>query len=142
MPRPPETYSFFLDRCLGTSVVREELRRAGAAVEVHDDHFPQDCRDEDWLAEIGGLNWVLLTKDTRIRYRPAEKEALIRAKVAAFVLTGGDMTGEEIGQAFAKALPHMKRVLRNYRRPIFATVSRSGRVFVHIGERIGSRRKR
>jgi hypothetical protein len=43
----------FLDRSLGKHIVAEALRQAGAAVEVHDDHFLQDARDEEWLREVG-----------------------------------------------------------------------------------------
>jgi hypothetical protein len=34
---------FFVDRSLGKHVVPGALRAAGARVEVHDDHFPQNA---------------------------------------------------------------------------------------------------
>lgn len=40
--------TFYIDRCLGKSVAAA-LRAAGADVRVHDDHFAQDARDEDWI---------------------------------------------------------------------------------------------
>ena len=51
--RPPETYTFFVDRSLGKHVVAVALRSAGARVEVHDDHFSPDATDEHWLTESG-----------------------------------------------------------------------------------------
>jgi hypothetical protein len=31
-------------------------------VEIHDDHFPSDAKDEVWLAEVGIRGWIVLTK--------------------------------------------------------------------------------
>jgi hypothetical protein len=46
----PEAPTFFLDRSLGKNLVAEALRTAGVQVEVHDDHFAPDAKDEDWRA--------------------------------------------------------------------------------------------
>ena len=54
-------------------------------VEIHDDHFPSDAKDELWLAEVGIRGWIVLTKDDRNRYRAIERTALASAKVKAFV---------------------------------------------------------
>ena len=62
------------------------LRAADLKVEVHDDHFAQDAPDPEWLAAVGKNNWIVITRDERIRYRVAEKQAMRRAKVRAFVL--------------------------------------------------------
>ncbi len=57
------------------------LRAAGLYVEVHDDHFRQDALDPEWLTAVGEKNWIVVTRDERIRYNVAEKQALRRAKV-------------------------------------------------------------
>jgi hypothetical protein len=51
------------------------LRAAGARVEVHIDHFPQDAADADWIPEVGRRGWVLITKDENIRRNPLERAA-------------------------------------------------------------------
>ena len=119
---------FFLDRNLGTKHVANALRAAGATVEVHNDHFLQDARDEIWLPEVERRGWVVLTKDDRIRYRPTELAAVISAHVALFALTSGNLNGEEMAQAFVAALPQMSRVLAKHRLPLIAKVTRSGEV--------------
>lgn len=81
------------------------LRQAGATLHIHDDHFSSDAKDEDWLAEAGQRGWIVLTKDHRIRYRHVERLALMKAGVAAFILTSGDLQGEEMAEIFVKALP-------------------------------------
>ena len=56
-------------------------------MQVHADHFPEDERDEVWLAEAGARGWTVITRDRGIRYRETELTALKAAGVAAFVLT-------------------------------------------------------
>ena len=64
LPLPPEPLVFFVDRSLGRRIIPDALRAANAQVELHDDHFPQDARDQTWLAEAGKRGWVVLTKDS------------------------------------------------------------------------------
>src|SRR5919108_6403802 len=90
-------------------LVADALRWAGADVRVHDDHFSPNARDEEWLSEVGRLLWVVLTKDTRIRYREIERVALMNARVRAFVLTAKNLQGSEIANIFVRALPTIQR---------------------------------
>src|SRR3990172_737151 len=82
--KPPRPHIFFLDRSLGKKTIADALRQAGAEVRVHDDCFPPDARDEDWLREVGQKGWIVLTKDRHIRYRAPELAALQKAGVIAF----------------------------------------------------------
>jgi hypothetical protein len=101
LPSPPERLIFFVDRSLGRKVIPAALRAAGEEVRIHDEHFPQDAKDEVWLADVGKSGWVVLTKDKHIRYRASEIQALRAANVRAFVLTSrGDLTGAEVSQIF------------------------------------------
>lgn len=125
--RPPESYVYFLDRSLGKNVVAIALRSAGATVEIHDDYFPPDAADEEWLAEVGRRKWIVLTKDNRLRYHPREKQALLRHRVRAFILTARDLRGEEMGRAFAAALPRIEDFLSKHRKAgCIVAVSRDG----------------
>src|SRR6266508_235906 len=85
--KPPEPLVFFIDRALGRKIVAQALRQIGETVEIHDDHFAPDAKDEDWLFEVGKRGWIVLTKDDRIRYRVTERTAIVSARVRAFVLT-------------------------------------------------------
>lgn len=131
LPSLPEPLVFFVDRSLGRHVIPNALRDAGALVEVHDDHFSQDAKDQVWLAEVGKRGWVVLTKDKHLRYRAVETNALMSAKVRAFVLTArGDLSGAEIGQIFVKALSAIRRLCARGSKPFVAHVSRYGRVSI------------
>ena len=85
-PSRLEPLVFFLDRNLGKHTIADALRQAGAEVQIHDDHFRQETPDEEWLREVGQRSWIVLTKDTQIRYRAHERAALRQAGVRAFVL--------------------------------------------------------
>jgi hypothetical protein len=123
-----EPLILFLDRSLGKHIVAEALRQAGAAVEVHDDHFLQDARDEEWLREVGQRGWIVLTRDDRIRYRLHERTALLQAGVRAFVLVRRSLAGPTMAATFVQALPAIRRFVTRYQPPFIARVTQTGRV--------------
>lgn len=108
----------------------EALRHAGEKVEVHDNHFAPNAKDADWLSVIGKRGWIVLTKDERIRYRMIEQQAMMRASVAAFILTAGGVSGAEMANIFISALPKIRRFVTKYDRPFIASVTRSGAVML------------
>lgn len=82
--KPP---TYFTDRDLGTQFP-SVLKQAGLAVERHSDHFRPDCPDEGWLAEVGRRGWIAVTHDSRIRYKPNERDAVVRHGVRLLVVVG------------------------------------------------------
>ena len=70
---------YFTDRDLGKQFP-QILSAAGLKVERHADHFVHDAPDEEWLATVGAKGWIALTHNSRIRYTPNEKEAVIAPK--------------------------------------------------------------
>lgn len=129
---PLEDVTFFIDASLGRKIVAEALRRAGAKVEVHDDHFPQGTPDKEWLAAAGQRCWAVLTKDDRIRYHDLERLALTNARVRAFVLTARGLRGEENAGILVNALPAIHRMLSKRPGPFIAKISRGGAVSLLI----------
>lgn len=93
---PPE---FFIDRSLGRYVLAAALRAQGAVVctmaEVYGEQIGQALADETWLADAGKNDWIVLMKDDRIRYRPAELDALVEHGVRAFCLTAANLRGAD-----------------------------------------------
>jgi len=102
-PKPPEPPVFFVDRCLGRHEFPAPLRDAGLRVEVHDDHFADDCADEDWLPAVGRYGWVVITRDLKIRYRAIEKEAALSNGVRMISLTARRLSAGELGEASSPA---------------------------------------
>ena len=78
---------YFTNRDLGKRFP-EILRASGLNVERHADHFPPETPDEVWLEEVGKRGWIALTHDQRIRYKPNERDAVMRHRVALLVVVG------------------------------------------------------
>jgi len=105
------------------------LRTASLRIEVHDDHLPQNAQDSEWLTAAGENDWIVVTRDERIRYRVAEKQAMRRAKVRAFVLAAqGDLRAEMLAEIFLKALPKIRRMVGQRAAPFIAKISRDGNI--------------
>ena len=49
---------------------------------------PRGTLDDEWLRVVGERRLVVITRDRRIRYRPAERSAWVLHRVRGFVLTG------------------------------------------------------
>jgi hypothetical protein len=97
-------------------------------VEIHDDHFRQDALDREWLSEVGKRGWIVLTKDDRIRYRPAELDAYHKNKVRVFIFGSGEIKAEEMAEAAVTAMPKVLRLVEKTPPPFFARISRAGLV--------------
>jgi len=83
--RHKKPLTYFVDECLGRHFVTDALRNAGAHVEVHHEHFRSGAPDAEWLPVIGERKWIVLTKDRHIRRREIEINAIVNARVRAFV---------------------------------------------------------
>lgn len=97
---------FFVDRSLGRRQVPELLRADGWELVTLAEHYgiPADegVADVDWLRLAGEQGWPVLMKDEQIRYRPAERAALLKHGVRAFCLTSGNLTGRQMGDLFRR----------------------------------------
>jgi PIN like domain len=85
-PSLPEPVVFFTDANLGRRIVPEALRAAGEEVRIHDEIFPPATHDRVWLRAAGEKRWIVLTKDSKIRYRRNEVAEFRSARVRVFVL--------------------------------------------------------
>lgn len=97
---------FFADRSLGAVQVPQLLRDAGWLLTTLVEHYgkPDDeaVADVDWLALCGERGWPVLMKDERIRYRTAEREALVEAGVTAFCLASGNLRSADMAAVFIR----------------------------------------
>jgi hypothetical protein len=76
------------------------LGKALAAVRsdvLHPGHrrcpIPNGALDTEWLPHVGNTGLVLLTRDIRIRHRPAEKRLFLNHAVKGIFLTSGGNMG-------------------------------------------------
>ncbi len=123
--KPPELLTFFIDRCLGKKIIANALREKGVSVEVHDDHFPQNAKDEEWLSVVGDKEWVIFTKDKRIKYNSVEKLAVRKANAMVFTLATKNLQGSEMADLIIKALPKIEKFTAKHKPPFIAKITRS-----------------
>lgn len=92
MPPDPSSVSWFVDE--NNLFLARRLAEHTSDPVFYPGHaglaaVPRGTTDEQWLTVIGALGLVVITRDTRIRYRPAEKLQWLQAGVRGFVLTAG-----------------------------------------------------
>jgi hypothetical protein len=113
---------YFTDRDLGKRFP-EILKSAGIAVERHQDHFAPDTPDEVWLEAVGQRGWIALTHDRRIRYKPNERDAVMRHRVSLMVIVGA-VPFPTLARAFVATVPTIERFLARHKPPFIAKVYR------------------
>jgi len=96
---------FFFDENLPPWLAKGMKEFGEDAVHISQE-FEGGTEDEVWLPVIGGRGWFLISRDRRIRTRPAELKAYRTHRVGGFVLTGKDVNGWGI----------VEQVVRNWRR--------------------------
>lgn len=79
-----------------------------------------------WLDAVGKKGWVVFSKDEAIRHRQNERDALIKAKVRAFFLTGGSATAEDNADIILRAMNRIEKLLTGKRKAIIAVVRSNG----------------
>ena len=126
--RPLPEPTLFIDRSLGRHIIADRLRSEGMAVEVHDDHLPQDAPDEEWIALVGRRGWVAITKDRNVRYRAAEHEAVRRHAARVIVIRMKNATGADIAELLVKGRRRIARFAAKTPPPFVAGIYASGTV--------------
>jgi predicted nuclease of predicted toxin-antitoxin system len=119
---------FFIDRCLGSKRIVTALRQTGATVEIHEDHFPANAPDVEWLSEVGQRGWVVLTKDANIARRTLEKIAVARAEIRLFTLTSQNLSGTDMIEIFTQALAPIQNFVHQHPAPFIAKIYRDSRI--------------
>ena len=100
------------------------LENAGLAVERHRDHFRADAPDEEWLSFVGRKSWVALTHDSRIRYKPNEKDAVFLHKVRLLV-TIGQAPYSELAKSFVATRVRIDAFIEKHEAPFITKVYRA-----------------
>jgi hypothetical protein len=114
---------YFTDRDLGKRFP-EILRANGLNVERHADHFAPETPDAVWLEEVGKRGWIAITHDQRIRYKPNERDAVMRHRVALLVVVG-KAPFPDLARAFVATLPRIEDFLAEREPPFIAKVYRA-----------------
>jgi predicted nuclease of predicted toxin-antitoxin system len=123
--RRREPIVFFVDRCLESATVIEKLRAAEVSLELHKDHFAPDAADTEWLPAVAERKWVVLTRDKHVKRNALERQCLLLPGARSFILTGGNMTGEDMAAVLLKHMRRITKIARKHPAPFIATVNRN-----------------
>jgi len=96
---------------------------------VHPGHpdwpLKQDALDEVWLPLVGKLGWVAVFRDRKIRYRPAERDALMRNAVRAVsITTKRDLTNADKAMLIGSSMAEIEALAG--KPPAYYTLNASG----------------
>jgi len=102
---------FFVDHDLSPQLANG-MTALGEDVVHLTEIFPDSAKDLEYLPRVGSEGWFLVTRDKRIRYRPAERAALKEYRVGAFFLGGKSRSRCELIQQLVRNWPRMKELAR------------------------------
>ncbi|MCL2783408.1 MAG: hypothetical protein FWD80_05480 [Propionibacteriaceae bacterium] len=95
-PILPSRPKILIDHSLGRVAIPAFFRSLGYETTTILEMFGRtDVRDVDWIEEAGRAGLVVAHKDARIRYRPAERQAVLAAKLRMLCLTSGNLTAQD-----------------------------------------------
>ena len=116
---------FFFDRNIGKKVPRA-LKILGLAVEWHDDHFPQDCPDDQWMPSVAANGWTVIGHDKKFHQNQAELWAVKQHALGCFYLWGAQALKWEKVRVFARAYDKIVAAITTDRPPFVYRVDRRG----------------
>lgn len=122
----PNLPAVFLDATNATESLVASLTAKRIKSEKITDHFAANTPDHVWLPFVGKKGWLILTKDSKFKYRPTERIAFINAHARAFVIVTANMSGEQIADMVATAIPEMKKFIRDNPAPFIAKIHKKG----------------
>jgi len=122
---------FFLDNNLSEQLARG-MKEFGEDVVHLKEFFATDTDDPVWLERIGSEGWFLITRDDRVRFRPAELTALKENRVGAFFLGGKNLNRCQLNQQVVRNWPRIKEYARKTRTPFAYRIPPRGAKFVSL----------
>ncbi|MDI6857954.1 MAG: hypothetical protein QME71_06530 [Dehalococcoidia bacterium] len=119
----------FFDRSVGKSIPQALLLlNAPVGVVYHQQVFPPDEKDDQWLPTVGGREWIVIGQDYKYHRMPNELAALKQHKVGCFYLWGATARRWETMRVFAKAFDRIIEAAGTTERPFVYRVSKQGRI--------------
>lgn len=117
---------FFFDRNLGKRV-HEALEKEGWLVEKHDDHFSPDTPDEVLFRAVSDRDWIFITQDKRIRFRAAERRALLDYGLRTFSLVStANLSAQDTIEVLRRAHEAMVQTVADVDGPFVVGIYKDG----------------
>ena len=117
--------TFLIDNNLGPRLAHG-MAEFGEDVKHLGDILPGDSPDVQILQFVGERGWILITRDKRVRFNPAEKQAILQFRVGTVFLGGKGLTACRIIQQLVRSWPNVKRLSKSANRPFAFLVNAAG----------------
>ncbi len=118
----------FVDRSIPRAVA-DALNIVRDDVRWLEDEYQHDTKDTVWLPDVGSRGWLVISRDKKIRTRPAERQALLDGGVGCFILAQKQpLTRWDYLKLLAATLDEMEHIFANTEKPFIYTVGRTGRM--------------
>jgi hypothetical protein len=126
---PLESFTFLVEESLGKKLARALVDQGLQAItHVDNPDLPRGIDDEQWAREAGVLGWVTLSKDIETRYKPNEREAIVRYKARVIQFTRGNWTSDMMIDAFNRARGALTKLLNKQPGPFIARIGKRGEI--------------
>ncbi len=122
---------FFFDNNVSKKIV-EGLKAFGEEVVYLQDKFLEDSPDIEWLQYVGEKGLVLITRDEKVRWNPAEITAIKKFKVVTFFLGGKNLNRCKLIQQVVKNWPRIKELSEKTQPPFAYRIPPTGVKFTQI----------
>ena len=90
--------------------------------------LPRGISDEVWAKAAGESGWITLSKDLETRYKPNEREAIVRYKARVVQFTRGNWTSDQMIAAFTEAKKRIEMLLNRQPGPFIARINKKGEI--------------
>lgn len=118
----------FFDRDIGTAVplAMVVLKVRGLSLEFHENYFPPDAQDADWLPVVGGWGWYVIGHDSRHHLEQKELDAIREYQIGCFYLWGSQALRWEKARCLLNAYEGIRDAIDSAPRPFIYRILKSG----------------
>lgn len=120
--------TFFFDRNIGIRLP-ELLKRLKPdfGVEWHQKHFAADAKDDEWLAELAGRGWTVVSHDIKFHSVAVENFAVRQHEIGCFYLPCQQSPLWYKAEIFFIANRRMVEIAKSRKPPFIFDINRQGR---------------
>jgi hypothetical protein len=98
---------------------------------VFSESFKRGEEDPNILQLAGKRGWVLLTCDSKNRYRELERKSILRHRVRQFIFTA-NLGGAALAKLLVDVYPEIRKFCRENERPFVAVITKAGNIYLRM----------
>ena len=122
-------WTLFFDRDVGISLPKAlEILRLQTRVEYHQNHFPADSQDDEWMADVGSRGWIVIGHDSQHHRRQVELSAIRQYDIGCFYLWGRHAPRWEKMRCFLNTYQRILDAVGSTQRPFVFRITQTGRL--------------